>query len=158
MIDKKELLKELEKSFEEAKKEIGFTPTLDQIEDEFSIKDAILSTGFVSEQFSRQLCSRIIEHYRDWHGYLNNLLLPNPSFFAGQTEAKLFNSNDDRKKIWHLVTLSMRFSSLNSIVGLNGDKTKEKEFVDHAYDSWVNVFKPGLLYLLDKVNEGWNKE
>lgn len=158
MIDKKDILKELEKSFEETKKELGFKPTFEDFEREFSLSDSVLSNGFVSENFSRQLTSRIAEFFRDWHGYLNNLLLPNPSYYAGQTESKLFNSEEDRKKIWDLITISMKFSSMHSLVVLNNDKKAQAEFVDLSYESWVNVFKPGLIYIMDKVNEGWKKK
>ncbi len=158
MIDKKEILKELDQEFSRSRKELGFKPTFDELEAEFSIKDFVLSSGFVSEKFSRQLCARIVDHYRDWHGYLNNLLMPNPSFFAGQTEAKLFNSTEDRNAIWKLITLAMKFSSVHSIIGLEADKEREKKFIDESYSEWVGKFKPGLLYLLEKVNGGWNKE
>lgn len=157
-MDKKEILKELEKKFSEVRKEIGFEPTFEEIEKEFEITDAVLSSGFVSENFSRQLCSRIVEFYRDWHGYLNNVLMPNPSFFAGQTESKLFNNDEDRKKVWKLIGISMRFSSWHSLVGLTQDKKKEMEFINEAYTSWINDFKPGLIYMINKVHDGWKKE
>ena len=156
-MDKKEILKELEKKFSEVRKEIGFEPTFEEIEKEFEITDAVLSSGFVSENFSRQLCSRIVEFYRDWHGYLNNILMPNPSFFAGQTESKLFNNDEDRKKVWELIGISMRFSSWHSLVGLTRDKKKEMEFINEAYTSWINDFKPGLIYMINKVHDGWKK-
>lgn len=156
-MDKKKILKDLEENFVELKKELKFDPTFEEIEKEFSITDAVLSSGFVSENFSRQICSRIAEYYRDWHGYLNNLLLPNPSYFAGQTEAKIFNSEADKKRIWNLIEISMKFSSMYSLVGLISDKEKEKEFINEAYLSWINEFKPGLFYLMNKVYEGWKK-
>lgn len=156
-MDKKEILKELEKKFDEAKKEIGFNPSFEELEKEFSITDMVLSNGFVSENFSRQLCSRIAEFYRDWHGYLNNLLLPNPSYYAGQTEAKIFSSEEDKKKIWKLVESSMKFSSMHSLAGLTQDKEKEKEFINESYLEWINNFKPGIIYLMNKVYEGWKK-
>lgn len=158
MIDKKEILKELEKKFAETKKEIGFGPSFEEFEKEFSISDGVLSVGFVSDNFSRQLSQRIVDHFRDWHGYLNNLLLPNPSYIAGQTESKLFNSEEERKKIWNLITISMKFSSFHSLTSVGDNLSKEREFIDEAYASWVNVFKPGLMYLLDKVYDGWKKE
>ena len=157
-MDKKEILKELEKKFSEVRKEIGFEPTFEEIEKEFEITDAVLSSGFVSENFSRQLCSRIVEFYRDWHGYLNNVLMPNPSFFAGQTESKLFNNDEDRKKVWKLIGISMRFSSWHSLVGLTQDKKKEREFINESYTLWINDFKPGLIYMINKVHDGWKKE
>src|SRR3989339_217705 len=115
MIDKKEILKELESKFAQVKKELSIKPSFEDLEKEFELTDFILSAGFVSENFSRQLSQRIVDHYRDWHGYLNNLLLPNPSFLAGQTETKLFNSEEYRKRIWSLIVLSMKFSSMHSL-------------------------------------------
>ncbi len=157
MVDKKEILKELERKFAESKKELDFKPTYEELEKEFAISDGVLSNGFVSENFSRQLCARIVDFYRDWHGYLNNILMPNPSFFAGQTESKIFNNEEDKKKVWNLIGISMKFSSMHSLVGLTQDKAIEKQFIDEAYSEWVNNFKPGLTYLMDKVHEGWKK-
>ena len=141
-MDKKEILIELRKKFEELKKELNFKPSFDELESEFFISDAVLSAGFVSENFSKHLCSRIAESYRDWHGYLNNLLLPNPSYYAGQTESKLFNSEEDRQKVWNLIKISMKFSSMHSIISLKHDKKSESEFIDESYLSWINSFKP----------------
>ncbi|MCR4327877.1 MAG: hypothetical protein NUV46_04845 [Nanoarchaeota archaeon] len=158
MIDKKKLLSEAEESFNELKDELDFKTSYEELDREFSIRDSVLVTGFVSTEFSKQICSRIVDFYRDWHGYLNNLLLPNPSFYAGQTESKLFNSEDDRKRIWNLITLSMKFSSMHSLNVLNGEKSIQAKFIDEGYNSWINVFKPGLMYILTKVSEGWKKE
>ncbi len=158
MIDKKKLLKDLEEGFEDSKKELGFKPNFEELDLEFSLKDSVLSSGFVSEDFSKQLCSRIVEHYRGWHDYLNGLLLPNPSYYAGQTESKLFNSKEDRKKIWNLIKISMEFSSMYSLVSLKEDKSMQMQFINKAYTSWVGLFKPGILYVLTKVNEGWKEK
>ena len=157
-MEKKELLKELEKKFGESKKELNFKPSFEELENEFALNDFILSSDFVSENFSRQLCSRIVEHYREWHGYLNNLLLPNPSYYAGQTESKLLNSEDDRQKIWTLIKISMKFSSMHSLLALKHDKKLETDFINESYSSWINLFKPGLIYVMAKLNEGWKKE
>lgn len=155
--NKKELLNELKKKFEEIKKDLGFEPNFEDIEREFHISDGILSTGFVSENFSRQLCSRIVDYFRDWHGYLNSLLMPNPSYFAGQTESKLFQSKEDRDKIWDLIKVSMNFSSMYSLVGLEKNKAKEAKFINESYESWTKTFKPGIVYILTKVNNGWRE-
>ncbi|MDP3966260.1 MAG: hypothetical protein Q8Q04_01885 [archaeon] len=158
MIDKKKLLVELDEAFKEAQKELGFKTSFKDLEREFSLQDSVLSTGFVSTEFSRQICSRIVEFYRDWHGYLNNLLLPNPSYYAGQTESKLFNSEEDKKRIWNLIKISMKFSSAHSLNMLSGDNKMLSKFIDEGYLSWINAFRPGLMYVLSKVSDGWKKE
>jgi len=158
MIDKKKLSKEIEEGFEKLKGELGIQTSLEDLDSEFLIKDLIFSTGFVSENFLRQVYSRMTEYYRDWHGYLNNILLPNPSYLAGQTESKLFQSEEDKKKLWNLIKLSMKFSSASSLNALEQDKKKEAQFIDESYNSWIKDFKPGLLYILTKVSEAWDKE
>ena len=158
MIDKKDLLKELEKEFEDSKKRLGFKVSFEEIDSVFMLKDSILSEGFVSTNFSRQLCSRIIDFFRDWHGYLNNLLMPNGSYYASQTEAKLFQSEEDKENIWKLIKISMRFSSMHSLIGLTKDDQMEGKFVDMAYGVWVNEFNPGLEKILKRVYDGWRKE
>ncbi|PJE81628.1 hypothetical protein COU58_01640 [Candidatus Pacearchaeota archaeon CG10_big_fil_rev_8_21_14_0_10_32_42] len=158
MINKEKILEELELAFSKFRKEFAFNVNFEELDKEFFIKDSVLSTGFISPEFSRQVCSRIVESYRDWHGYLNNLLLPNPSYYAGQTESKLFSSEEDKRKIWNLVELSMKFSSAHSLNMLKSNKELISKFIDEGYLTWVNTFKPRLIYILDKVNEGWKKE
>ena len=158
MADKKELLNELKEKFEEAKKELGFNASFEELDSAFFIKDAVLSIGFVSDGFSRQLCSRIIDTFNSWHSYLNGLMMPSSSFFASQTEAKLFNTPEDKKIIWSLIKKAMYLSSKNSIIGMSKDKNLEKEFIDEAYISWRDFYCPGILKILQRVNEGWKKE
>jgi len=71
-MNNKEILNELEKKFEELKKELGFKSELQDIDEIFYIKDAILKDGFVSENIDRQICSRIIETYMGWTNYLHS--------------------------------------------------------------------------------------
>lgn len=158
MIDKKKLLLEAQEAFNEIHKELNLKVSYEELDREFFISDSVLSTGFVSTNFSKQVCSRIVDFYRDWHGYLNNLLMPNPNFYAGQTESKLFNSEEDRKKIWNLIKMSMKFSSIHSVNMLKGDLGLQANFINEGYSSWINVFKPGLVYILSKVSEGWAKD
>ena len=87
-----ELLKKLRNKFEEVKKEVGFEVEYEDLNNAFQLDDYVLSLDFVSPNFSRQLCSRIVNFFQDWHHYLNNLLLPSSSYFAIQTESKLFKS------------------------------------------------------------------
>lgn len=157
MNEKEELLRELKEKFDESKKEIGFKPSFEELEESFSITDSVLSIGFVSDNFSRQLCSRIVDYFRDWHGYLNNLLIPSSSYYASQTESKLFQLEDDKKKIWELIKVSMKFSSMHSFIGVRKNKSLEKEFIDGAYESWNNFFKGELSEILEKVYLNWKE-
>ncbi len=158
MIDKKKLSKEIEEEFENFKEKLGIQVGFEELNSEFLIRDSVFSTGFVSENFLRQIYSRMVDYYRDWYAYLNNLLLPNPSYLAGQTESKLFQSKEDKKKIWNLIKISMKFSSASSLNALEYDEKREAQLIDEAYNSWIKDFKPNLLYVLRKVSEAWNRE
>ena len=65
---KEELLSELMKKFEEAKKEFGFKSSFEEIDNIFFIKDMILKDKFVSDNFERQLSHKITELYNGWAG------------------------------------------------------------------------------------------
>jgi len=152
------LMKELEKSFEECKSNLGFKSSFEEIDSVFFLKDAVLSSGFVSETFSRQLCSRMVDTFNSWHGYLNGLLMPNQNYFAGQTECKLFNNNEDKKEIWRLIKKTMQISSRHSLIGINKDKEMERDFIDDCVGIWKNDFSLSLTKILKKVNDGWKEE
>lgn len=157
MVSKKELLRELKEKFDDAKKELNFNPTYEELEQEFRIEDAILSSEFVSNAFSRQLCARILDNFMGWHNYLNGLISPTQGYLASQTEANLFNNNEDRELIWDLIKKSMTFSSEHSLIGLTNDKEREAKFIDETFNYWKETFSPGLIKILSKVHEGWNK-
>ena len=77
MIDKKKILKEFEGAFEEYKKKIGFNSSFADLEEEFHLEDYVCQLGFVGVDIGAQIRSRIVEYFRDWLAYLNNLLIPN---------------------------------------------------------------------------------
>lgn len=158
MLDKKELLKEFEQAFEEHKKDLGFSASLEELEEEFHLKDYVLHVGFVGEDVGAQIRSRIVEYFRDWLSYLNNLLMPNQGFMAAQTETKLFNSEEDKKMIWNLTEIGMKFSTMHSYSGLSKDKILQAKFVDDAFKAWKNEFEPGLELIMKRTYEGWTKE
>ena len=153
---KKELLQELDEAFEKLKKD-GLSVSREDIEKYFYLSDAVLSAGFVAMNLERQISSRIMEYYNNWHNYLNNLLSPNPSFMAGQTEFKLFSSEEDRKEIWRLIEVSMAFSSQNSLNGLNNDKKLSINFIEESTKVWREDFSQFLDKILKRVNDAWKK-
>lgn len=156
MTVKKELIKELREKFDESKKELNFNPTYEEIEQEFRIEDSVLSSEFVSNAFSRQLCARILDNFMGWHNYLNGLISPAQGYLASQTEANLFNNKEDREMIWGLIKKSMAFSSEHSLIGLTGDKERETNFINETFSYWKETFSPSLVKILSKVHKGWD--
>ena len=154
--EKEDLLKQMHEKFNEAQKEIGFAATFEEIEEIFFIKDRIFSDGFVSDKFSRQMCSRMSETLGGWVGYLHSLLMPNPQSLMNLTEARLF-SEEERKEIRDLIKGAMALESLNSLAGLEKDLAKEREFIDGAVRFWNEKLKPGIVKVVGKVNGGWSE-
>jgi len=60
-MNKKDLLKELRKQFNLTKKRLGFKASFEEINKISYIEDMVLSQGFVSNQFSRQMINRMVE-------------------------------------------------------------------------------------------------
>lgn len=154
--EKEDLILQLNEKFQESKREIGFKSSFDDIETAFFIKDRILSDGFVSDSFSRQMCSRINDTLGSWVGYLHSLLMPNPQLLMSLTEARLF-SEEERKEIRNLIKEAMALESLNTLAGLTKDIGKEREFIDGAVRFWKDSYLPGILKVVSKVNKGWSE-
>jgi len=156
MTDKKQILKELEHDFAKLKEEIGFNATLEDLDKVFWIKDSILSTEFISEDLSRQICSKISETFHNWINYLNNLVLPNPGFMPSQTESKLFSSKEDKELIWDLIQGAMKFVSKNSLDVVIRDKNLQKELIDGSLNYWASEFSPKAQKIMQRIHDSWN--
>lgn len=158
MADKEKLLQELNQEFKKAKEEIGFTPTFEELENEFLLKDSVLSTGFVSTIYTRQLCGRIVDIFNSWFNYFHDILMPNPGNMFMSTESKIFNTENDKQRIWKLIKKGRTLTSLNVLIGLNKDKEQEKKLINDSYNFWINEFKPTLIEIMKTVNTAWKKE
>jgi hypothetical protein len=154
--EKEELIKQMREKFEEAKKEIGFKSSLKEIDEIFFIKDYLLEQGFVSENFSRQMCARMRDTFNVWVNYLHSLLMPNPQYLINITEARLFNE-EERKEIQKLIKGALALNSSNTLAGLEKDLKLEREFIDGAVEFWKDKFKPGIVKVMKKVNKGWGE-
>jgi len=155
-MNNKEILNELEKKFEELKKELGFKSELQDIDEIFYIKDAILKDGFVSENIDRQICSRIIETYMGWTNYLHSLIVPNPQNILNISESRIFNS-EEKKEINNMMKKAMEIISKNNWIGLTKNKQEEARFIDEAVNNWKNNFGIKLIKILEKVKGEWEK-
>ena len=77
---------------------------------------------------------------------------------AAQTETKLFSSEEDKKMIWDLTKIGMKFSTMHSYVGLEKNEELQAKFIDDCLDSWKNNFRPGLVSIMKRTYEGWDKD
>ncbi len=156
-INKEKLFKELEEKFEEIKKELGFKSGFKEIDEIFFIKDAVLEQGHVSENFSRQLCSRIISIYNSWLGYLHNFIIPNPGSMVSIMENKMI-SDEDRKIISKIAKKIMAIISTNTLAGLSKNKKLEAGFIDDSVKIWKEYIAPELVKIISKINQKWKEE
>lgn len=155
-MDKKEILKDLEKNFEELKKELKFNSTFEDINKIFFIQDAVLREGFVGENFSRQLCSRIVETYIGWTNYLHSLIMPNPQNMLNISESRVF-SNEEKEEMKTLMKKGMFLNSRNSWIGLTKNKQEEAKFIDESVEIWNKEFCSKITKILEKIKEEWKQ-
>ncbi len=155
MKNKFELLKELKEKFEKTKSELEFQSSFEEIDRIFFISDGVLQEGFVSDNYSRQLCSRISNTYMSWANYLHGLLMPNPHYMISATESKAVNDSESKNKIWEMIRGALAIASKNSLVGINKDKKMEAELIDEAVTYWNSTFKNEVSEILEKINKNW---
>ena len=151
-----EILGELEEKFKLLKKELGFKASLDELDEAFFVRDAVLSARFVSEKLSRQLGSRIIETYMVWTNYLHSLIMPNPGHMLNMNESKMF-SEEEKRALLKVISQVMELTSRNNLIGLTKDKKEEAKFIDGALNFWAKSFKPEMIKTVKKINENWGK-
>jgi len=154
--EKEELIRQVKEKFEEAKKELDFKSEFKEIDEMFFVTDHILSEKFASNNFSRQMCSRIRDTLNVWANYLHSLLMPNPQYLINITEARLFDEKE-RKEIQNLIKGVLALTSSNTLAGLTKDAKLEREFIDGAVEFWKEKFKPGIVKIMKKVNKGWSE-
>lgn len=152
--DKLKLLEELKEKFEKAKSEIGFKSNFDEVEKAFYLKDAVLTAGFVSERFPRQLRARIVDNYKVWMSFLHNLLLPNAQNIISLNESKVFTS-EEKNEIGNVLGKMMQIITRNDLINLEENKKLEAELIDEAVNRWNGEFNPYLVDVMKKIDERW---
>ncbi|MBD3310013.1 hypothetical protein GF351_02230 [Candidatus Woesearchaeota archaeon] len=152
----KQLLEEFEASFNDLKKELGFSSSLEELDEIFFFKDMIMQAGFSSPQLSRMLCGRIRDTYHAWISQLHSWLMPNPSSMIGISESQAF-SEEEKAEITNLMKRLMAFVSQNVLIGLTKDREKEARYMDDAVRLW-NDNKQTLITYAYKVNDYWNQQ
>lgn len=151
------LIKRFEEEFEVMKKDLGFKPSLDDIDNIFFLRDFILKERFVSRHLSRWMCTRIVETYMIWINYLHSLIAPNPAYLVSINESQAF-TDKEREAIGRLISRIMVLIGKNTLTGITKDKISETEFIDHSVRFWNETFKPEIIHILEKVNKKWVKD
>lgn len=156
-MEQDELIKKLKEEFKKTKEELGFQSTYEEINKIFFIEDDVLGKKLVSNQYSRQLCHRIIDTFSSWNGYLHGIVLPNPANMISQTESGLFDE-EEKNKLMKLMNQIMFQVSKNTMVGLTKIKQDESELIDSSVKLWNEELNPELQKVMKKIKEYWEKE
>ena len=157
MADKEKLLRELEKKFQETKLALGFKSNLDEIDKYFFIKDLVLEKGFVSEDFSNQLRSRIMDVMISWDNYLHSLIMPNPQNLFNLNESKAFNESE-KKEIMAMMSRIAYFAASNGLARLTRDKKHEIKVINDSLKFWKETYVPFFIKIMEKIEKTWKKE
>jgi len=155
-MENKSLLQNLESSFNEMKKELGFKSNFKNLDEVSYFRDFILQVGFVSPKLSRMLCGRIRDTFNLWISQMHAWLIPNPSSMIGISESQAF-TDKEKEEITEIMKKFMAFTSGNVLIGLTKDTKKEAEYFDNALDLW-HQNKNTLISYAKKVNDYWNSQ
>lgn len=156
MNNKDEILEELHKQFDKIKKELDFKSSFDEINEIFFIEDMALKQNYVSNQFSRQLCSRIVEMYNSWLEYFHGLIMPMPGNIIIMMESNILNDSE-KKEINEIIKKIVAITSTNALLVLTKDKKEEAKFIDDSANIWSKDIKPKITPIIRKINSEWKK-
>lgn len=156
MKEKQEILKELKEKFENTKKELGFKATLEEIDKIFYVSDGLISDGYVSDNFDRQLSLKMVSTFYSWMNELHAWFMPPPGNVIVHTESKSF-TEEDRETIKYLVRKGMYFYRADKINGINHDKEAMGKQIDEMLTEG-KVFLEKLKTILEKSRDTWKKE
>ncbi|MFC1723384.1 hypothetical protein ACFL0V_04545 [Nanoarchaeota archaeon] len=147
---------QLQKAFTKIKDEMGFRSTFREIDEIFYIEDHVQQVKFVSSDFSRQLCHRMLETYLGWSNVLHGWVMPVPHSMFSVTEGQMFD-DEQKKEMMKFMHEILEMKTRNHVVGVAKDKAEEAKLIDELVVYWAKTFKPKLLEYLKIVDEGWKK-
>ncbi|MFT7615886.1 MAG: hypothetical protein ACI8Y7_000713, partial [Candidatus Woesearchaeota archaeon] len=142
---------DFEKKFEELQTELQFTPSLDELDSCFFLRDCIEEQGYVSSSLSRQICARMAKTLGSWNEYFSALLFTNHPQ-THEESAQL--SEDVKKDLNKHRSIILAFTSKHTLLGLK--KESEKEFIEHIHTYFTDSLRPFALDVLETFNAYWN--
>lgn len=151
-----ELIKELEEKYEKMRKDLGLKSTLDQVDNYFYIRDAVIKNRGVPYALPRMVGVKAIEMFNSWIGFLHSLIIPNPNSMIEITQAQIFDE-EEKKDINNLIVRLMGVTSRNPIRNLVRDEKKDAEYIDELVSVWKEVI-PKLVEIEEKISDNWKEK
>lgn len=156
MAGKDRLLGELREKFDEAKELLGFSSSFEEIDKCSYIKDMVLECGFVSDEFARQMCNRMVGSYYSWVGQFQAWLTPGMGSVVNHNEVKNFDEADVAA-IKGLVHKAMYFLRMDKVYGIKRDWKPMGKLVDEMIKEYGPFFDK-VAELLEKTAKGWKAD
>ena len=151
MINKKELLDELEEEFGKMRKEMNLEITLDELDDVCFVRNHVLSSGFVPFDFFRFLCHRVNDIIlNNWINFLHELIMPNPNSLVSMAYSKVFDK-EDKENIANLLKDVVNLNTTHLFSGLKNDRELKREHLLNTLLFWKNRLKPELIGIAEKI-------
>ncbi len=157
MSNKEEILKELRKQFDLTKKRLGFKSTFEDIDKMSYIEDMVLSQGFVSNQFSRQMINRMVETFYGWIGKIHAWVYPQPMDIIHIHENNGL-SKEDKKEFSLMIDKIMYLVRKNKRIAFKGlIEEEEANFIDEMVEFDKKCFNPFMLKYHRKFEKIWGE-
>ena len=154
-MDKKELLRELKEKFSNSKEELNFKISFEEAEKEWFLEDMVLSKGFVSNRFSKQMISWVLDNLSNWIELFHAWINPPPQNLIISNESKILEK--ELKEASSIISRIMYLIRKNKRISFEKDK-KEGEFVDELMEFQIKEFNPFAKKYFKKLEQAWKED
>ena len=131
-------------------------PSLEQLNEAFEVRDAIMHEEFVPEYLLRFIRRRIIAILDSWTNYLHSILMPGQQSMILYEESNKF-SEEEKEKAMSVMKKIVKFNRMSVILEVEQAEEKDAAFVKQAYDAW-RVLHKDLKPFAEKSLSVWSDE
>ena len=139
------------------KKDLKLKNNLDEFDERFSVRDFILSEGYVSDNLPRQFANRVGNYLDMWVNYLHSLVMPNPGSMINLTEHGILDE-DDKSKIIKLIDGIMELTTSSVLAGFTQTNKDKSKYLNNCMDFCDNKLSVGLIPIIKKINTNWKQK
>jgi len=105
----------------------------------------------------REIRRRMLDKFDGIKNILELIIQPDTASFSSMYETRIFNDEEEKKKIYDLYRALMIIERTANIVNLRADEKEEADFVNNTFAEWKKI-KPELLFFFKKIKKSWEKE
>jgi hypothetical protein len=136
-----------------AKEAYPSLPTLDEIDAEWDILEAVSRSKLFPRAVVRYTRYHMMEGVNSWAGYLHNFILPNPQNAAAMEEYNYLSEKEKHEIIDTLNWIMYRNREMN-LLQLNEDDERTVVFIVETFKEWQQ-HKKHIKSILEKNTSAW---